>query len=121
MNVLILDDEPDIRFLTALALTRYGGMSAREAASAEEAIVLAHETTPDVILLDVFMPREDGPTVLARLRDDTATAACAIIFMTANPTASDIARLIGLGALAVLEKPFDPITLGDRIREVFKA
>lgn len=116
MRILILDDEPDIRYLTAIGLERFGGMTAREAASADEAIALARETRPDVILLDVFMPLEDGPAVLERLRQDPSTSDVPVIFMTANPAESDVGKLLGLGAVAVLEKPFDPVTLGDRIR-----
>lgn len=116
MRILILDDEPDIRYLTAIGLERFGGMTAREAASANEAIALARETRPDVILLDVFMPLEDGPAVLERLRQDPSTSDVPVIFMTANPAESDVGKLLGLGAVAVLEKPFDPVTLGDRIR-----
>lgn len=116
MRIIILDDEPDIRYLTAIGLERFGGMTAREAASADEAIALARETRPDVILLDVFMPLEDGPAVLERLRQDPSTSDVPVIFMTANPAESDVGKLLGLGAVAVLEKPFDPVTLGDRIR-----
>jgi CheY-like chemotaxis protein len=116
LKVLILDDEPDIRYLAALGLERFGGMSAREAATADEAIAMAREELPDVILLDVVMPHTDGPNVLERLRQDPATAAIPVIFMTANATDSDIERLISIGALAVVAKPFDPVSLGDVIR-----
>lgn len=116
MKVLILDDEPDIRYLAALGLERFGGMSAREAATADEAIAIARREQPDVILLDVVMPHVDGPNVLERLRRDPATAAIPVIFMTANAADSDIERLISIGALAVVAKPFDPVSLGDVIR-----
>lgn len=116
MKVLILDDEPDIRYLAALGLERFGGMSARDAATADEAIAIAREEQPDVILLDVVMPHVDGPKVLERLRQDPATAAIPVIFMTANAADSDIERLISIGALAVVAKPFDPVSLGDVIR-----
>ena len=117
MKVLIVDDEPDIRYLAALGLERFGGMSVREAATADEAIAIAREDLPDVVLLDVVMPHEDGPSVLERLRQDPATAALPVIFMTANASDSDIERLTRIGALAVVAKPFDPVSLGDTIRE----
>lgn len=116
MKVLILDDEPDIRYLAALGLERFGGMSVREAATGDEAIALAREDAPDVILLDVVMPLEDGPSVLDRLRRDPSTSGLPVIFLTANPAGADIERLIRLGALAVIAKPFDPVSLGDTIR-----
>lgn len=117
MKILILDDEPDVRYLTALGLERFGGMSTHEAANADEAIALASEVSPDAILLDVYMPNVDGPTVLERLKRTPSTSEIPVLFMTANPSKADIERLIGLGAVAVFEKPFDPVTLGDRIRE----
>lgn len=116
MKILILDDEPDIRFLAALGLERFGGMSVLEAATADEAVALAKANVPDVILLDVVMPNEDGPAVLERLRRDPATAKVPVIFMTANKSESDAERLVHLGALGVLAKPFDPVGLGDSIR-----
>lgn len=116
MKVLILDDEPDIRYLAALGLERFGGMTVREAATADEAVAIAREYLPDVILLDVVMPNEDGPRVLERLRQDPATAAIPVIFMTANAADSDLERLMRIGALAIVAKPFDPVSLGDTIR-----
>ena len=121
VKVLILDDEPDIRYLAAVGLERFSGMSVREAATADEVIALAREDAPDVILLDVVMPREDGPAVFGRLKGDPATSALPVIFMTANPLRSDVDGLLKLGALAVLTKPFDPVRLGDEIREILAA
>lgn len=118
MKILILDDEPDIRYLAALGLERFGGMTVREAATADEAIEIAREDVPDVILLDVVMPSADGPAVLERLSADPVTAGLPVIFMTASPAETDIERLLALGAVAVLSKPFDPVTLGDEVRAV---
>jgi CheY-like chemotaxis protein len=116
VKILILDDEPDIRYLAALGLERFGGMTVREAATADEAIEIARVDVPDVILLDVVMPSADGPAVLERLNEDPATAGLPVIFMTASPAETDIERLLALGAVAVLSKPFDPVTLGDEVR-----
>lgn len=118
MKVLILDDEPDIRFLVTLGLTRFGSMQVSEAADGDEAVALAVENPPDVILLDVLMPGIDGPGVLARLRAEPAVASVPVIFLTANPTESDVAHLLRLGARGVIPKPFDPVTLGDQIRSL---
>lgn len=116
MKVLIVDDEADIRYLAALGLERFGGMTVREAATADEAIGYMKTEIPDVVLLDVVMPMCDGPAILRRIRGDADLAEVPVIFLTANPSEVDAARLVSLGARAVIAKPFDPVTLGAQIR-----
>ena len=65
------------------------------------------------------MPGMDGPATLARLRQDPATAAIPVVFLTANSDPSDIANYIALGALDVIAKPYNPMTLADQVREVW--
>ena len=68
--------------------------------------------------LDV-MTHQDGPETLQRLRADERTADVRVVFMTARTQSSDVQRFLGLGALGVIAKPFDPMTLSDRIREIW--
>jgi CheY-like chemotaxis protein len=116
MKVLVVDDEGDIRRVARLGLSRLGGCEVAEAQSGAEALALASSEPPDVILLDVMMPGQDGPSTLQALRADARTAAIPVVFLTAKAMPSEVERLTNLGARGVLTKPFDPCTLADQIR-----
>lgn len=116
MKVLIIDDEEDIRRVARLALARVGGMEVVDTGHGEDAVELAARETPDVILLDVMMPGRDGPATLAALRADGRTAAIPVVFLTAKAMPAEIHRLKTLGAVGVLTKPFDPMTLAAALR-----
>jgi two-component system OmpR family response regulator len=111
VKVLIIDDEPDIRRIARLGLSRVGKMDVVDAGSGAEGLALARQERPDAILLDVMMPGLDGPSTLARLREDAATAAIPVVFLTAKSMAVELDRLRSLGVAGVLTKPFDPMTL----------
>lgn len=118
LKVLHVDDEPDIREVTALALTLDPGIEQRTAASGVEALdLMAGDWRPDVILLDVMMPELDGPGTLEKLRMLPGHADTPVIFMTARAHAQEQARFLGLGAIAVIVKPFDPMTLAEQVRD----
>jgi len=118
VKVLIVDDEPDIRRIAKLGLSRVGGMEVVEATNGTEALARAREDHPDAVLLDVMMPVLDGPSTLARLREDPATAGIPVVFLTAKAIAAEVERLKSLGAAGVLTKPFDPMTLARELRGV---
>jgi len=84
-----------------------------------EAIAAAAAFAPDLILLDVMMPGMDGPSVLRALRALPELAAVPAIFMTAKIMAAEIAGLKGEGALEVVAKPFEPMTVPDEIRAIW--
>ena len=118
MKVLIVDDEPDIRRIAKLGLGRVGGMEVVEATNGTEALARAKEHQFDAVLLDVMMPVLDGPSTLARLREDPATAGIPVVFLTAKAIAAEVDRLKSRGAAGVLTKPFDPMTLARELRAV---
>jgi two-component system OmpR family response regulator len=120
VKVLIVDDEDDIRRIARIALTKVGQMDVIEASSGTEGVRLAVEERPDVVLLDVMMPGLDGPSTLAALRSDAATASLPVVFLTAKAMASEVERLKGLGVRGVLTKPFDPMTLASELRAILK-
>jgi CheY-like chemotaxis protein len=115
MKILIVDDDPDIRFIAALSLRRVGGMDVVEADSGVEAVRKALEQQPDVILLDMMMPSMDGTATLATLRATAGTATIPVIFLTAKTVQVEVERMRALGAAGVLTKPFDPRTLPSEI------
>jgi CheY-like chemotaxis protein len=118
VKVLIVDDEPDIRRIAKLGLSRVGKMEVVEATNGTEALARAKEEHPDAVLLDVMMPGLDGPSTLARLREDPATSGIPVVFLTAKAIATEVDRLKSLGAAGVLTKPFDPMTLARELRGV---
>ena len=120
MKILIIDDEADIRRIAHLALGRVGAMDVLEATSGADGLRKAEDAHPDAILLDVMMPGLDGPSTLAALRSNPATAAIPVIFLTAKAMLSELARLRDLGVAGVLTKPFDPLALAGQVRAALR-
>ena len=117
-KVLLVDDEDDIRTVGNLSLSRVGGWQTVLASSGAEAVKKAAAERPDLILLDVMMPGMDGPTTFTQLRAQEATATTPIIFLTAKIQKQEVARYLELGALGVIGKPFDPMTLPSEIKKL---
>lgn len=117
-KVMLVDDEDDIRTIGNLSLSRVGGWQTVLAASGAEALSKAAAEQPDLILLDVMMPGMDGPTTLGQLRAQEATAKTPVIFMTAKVQKQEVARYLELGAVGVIGKPFDPMTLPAEIKRL---
>ena len=119
-RILLVDDEPDIREVADLSLGLDPEFKTRACASGADALAVAAQWSPSIILLDVMMPLMDGPTTLAKLRQDPRTAGIPILFLTARTQAEEIAQYISLGAQGVLSKPFDPMTLAASVRSYLK-
>jgi CheY-like chemotaxis protein len=120
-KVLLVDDEPDIRRIGQISLEHVGQWKVVQAQSGLQALTLAADERPDVILLDVMMPELDGPGTFARLRENPATAAIPVIFMTAKAQPHEVASYRALGAAGVIAKPFDPMSLPGEIRSIVEA
>jgi two-component system cell cycle response regulator len=114
------DDDPDIRLIVQTALGLAEGLTVHTAESGEQALKLAHELQPDLLLLDVMMPGLNGPATLKRLRADPAIAQIPVIFMTAKALPEDVQRLRAIGALAVIAKPFDPMQLSAQVLSLWQ-
>lgn len=119
-KVIYVEDEADIREIAQLALELVGGYEVQIYASGQEAITKAVAFKPELIILDVMMPSMDGPTVLHKLREIPDFISTPVIFMTAKVQPSEVAALIALGALAVIAKPFDPMTLAHQISTIWE-
>ena len=119
-KILIVDDDEDIRVITELAARRIGNWSVLSAASGEEALAVARRERPDLILLDAMMPVLDGPSTMGRLREEPATAAIPVIFLTAKVQQHEIDRYIELGARGVIRKPFDVTALPGEIHRILR-
>lgn len=118
LNVLHIDDEPDIREVAAFALELDPGIAVRSAGSGQEGLaLLSGGGQTDVVLLDVMMPDLDGPGTLKRLRQVPGHQHTPVIFMTARAQSHELDRFLELGAIGVIIKPFDPMTLGQQLRD----
>ena len=113
-RVLVVDDEPDVLLLCRLNLQQRGH-ELLEAAEGSQALELARERHPDVIVLDLMMPGMDGYQVLEALQRDDATSGIPVLVLTAKALRADRERSRGLGAAAFLTKPFVPSELCEMV------
>jgi len=120
-RILYAEDEPDIQAVAKLALEMIGGFKVLICGNGSEALEKVKDFAPNLILLDVMMPGMDGPTTLQNLRADPATAAIPVIFLTAKVQAAEIAQYQAMGALTVMAKPFNPMTLATEVKQVWDA
>lgn len=117
-KILYVEDEYDIQTIAKIALGDIGGFTLETCSSGAEAIEKAKSFTPDLILLDVMMPNMDGPQTLQELRKIPNTASTPVIFMTAKVQAKEVEYYKSLGAVDVISKPFDPMTLAETIKKI---
>jgi CheY-like chemotaxis protein len=110
LHALVVDDSRVIRELIAVNL-ELEGFAVSTAEDGERALELASELVPDVITLDVMMPRLDGFEAAVRLRQDPRTAAIPIVMVTGRAQSVDLERGKEIGVDAYLTKPFEPTEL----------
>ena len=120
-RILYVEDQKDIQLVAQVALAKLGGFDLKVCSSGEEALTAVKTFIPDLFLLDVMMPGLDGPATLERLWAISELKAVPVIFMTAKVQPDEVEHFMSLGALGVISKPFDPITLAEQIRELMSA
>jgi len=118
-RVLIIDDEAPIRLLCRVNLEAEG-MEVLEAADGVQGVETARRERPDVILLDVVMPRLDGWDVAETLAKDEATKEVPIIFLTARAEIRDRAHGLDIGGVEYVTKPFSPLELAPLIESLLE-
>ena len=110
-SVLIVDDDPFIRKLIATTLEDVAGFTLHEAADGEEALEIADAIGPAIVFLDIDMPRRDGISACAALRERETGAQATIVMLTAAAGAEYEAGAREAGADLFLTKPFSPLDL----------
>jgi DNA-binding response OmpR family regulator len=113
-TVLICDDEPSLRELIRVSLD--GPYSFAEADDGEKSLEIARRLRPDVIILDMMMPRLSGLEVLSEIRGDRGLAETPVIVLTAQPSTKEEA--LRCGADIVMVKPFEPAQITAAVEEV---
>ena len=120
-KILHVDDDQDIRTIAQMSLEMVGGFDLKQCGSGKEALVVAPDFRPDLFLLDVMMPEMTGEELWHRLMEMPALAKTPTIFMTAKVEKSFLSHLLRDGALAIVEKPFDPMELSQEIQASWRA
>ena len=119
VRVLYVEDDADIQTVASLALETLGGLTLEICSSGSEAVEKITAFDPQLILLDVMMPGMDGPTTLGELRKIPAFTDTPVIFMTAKVQPGEVAGYKALGAVDVIPKPFDPMTLAEQVNAIW--
>ncbi len=118
--MLVVDDDEFIRALIGINL-ELEGFEVHQAAGGEEALQMAAELVPDVVVLDVMMPQLDGIEVARRLRAAPATCGIRLVLLSARAQAADVRRGEDSGVDAYVTKPFEPEDLVGVIRRLVRA
>lgn len=117
-KVLIIEDEPEIRAILAIALRHAGEFDAITAADGLEGLEVAEREKPDVILLDALMPGLDGYGTCRRIRQHPDLQSVPVVFLTAKTDYKAVAAAVASGASACLAKPFDPLLLSSELESI---
>ncbi len=116
-KVLIAEDERDIRELITFTL-RYAGHEVIQAANGEEALTLAREAVPDLIMMDVRMPKMTGYEACRLIKADDKTKHIPVVFLSAKGQETEIQTGLEVGAADYILKPFAPDQLIKRVSEI---
>ena len=116
--VMLVDDSAVLRKITVFNLKKHG-YSVVEATNGEEAIQrLSEGVKPDLMLLDIMMPKMDGFTVLKKLKENEEWKNIPVIVLTAKGGEEDEKSALSLGATRVMTKPFSPVQLIQEVKRV---
>jgi two-component system, OmpR family, response regulator len=118
-RILYVEDEKDIQTVIRLSLERLGGFELLVCDSGREAVEKAPAFAPDLILMDVMMPGMDGPATVSALKRLDGLAQTPFLFITAKVQTQEVNRLRELGAIDVISKPFDAMTLPQKLRDIW--
>lgn len=118
-RVVLVEDDLDIAELARIGLEDFGGLHLTHYSSGEDALKWIETVRPDIIILDYRMPGMNGAEVLLEIRRNEGIRDIPVIFMTASVMPQHVESLRQLGAAEVIAKPFDPLTLAERIKAVY--
>jgi two-component system, OmpR family, response regulator len=117
-KVLIIEDEPEIQAILAMSLERVGGFETVVAGDGIEGLERARSESPDLILMDVLMPRLNGYDTCRRIKQEERLREIPVVFLTARCDPVDVDKAMRAGAAGCVAKPFDPLKLAEQILEI---
>lgn len=118
-RILLVEDDLDISMIAQIALANVGGFKVHSCDNGMQALEDAPGFAPDLILLDVMMPKMDGPTTMMKLKELPALADVPVIFVTAKAQPHEQEKYLNMGVKAVIPKPFNPMTLASSIQQIW--
>lgn len=118
-KILIAEDEPDIRDLIKFTLN-FGGHEVIVTSNGEEAFLKAQETIPDLILMDVRMPRMTGYEACKRMKEIDRLRHIPVVFLSAKGQESEVQAGLEAGAVEYILKPFAPAMLTERVNKLLE-
>ena len=118
-KILIAEDERDIRDLITFTLT-FGGYQVVAAANGEEALEKARVEIPDLIMMDVRMPKMTGYEACQEMKKDDRIKHIPVVFLSAKGQESEVATGLDVGAVEYILKPFSPDQLTERVKELLQ-
>lgn len=118
-RILAVEDEQDIAHILDLSLRQVGKFDVQLYSNGQDAIAHAGQFQPQLLLLDFMLPGMDGLTLMGELRAVAGLEDVPVIFLTAKSQPSEVESYLAAGAVAVINKPFDPMQLPDQIRETW--
>jgi DNA-binding response OmpR family regulator len=116
-RILIAEDEPDIRELVAFTL-RFAGHEVTATANGEEAVQQASQIIPDIIIMDVRMPKMTGYDACRAMKADRNLKDIPVVFLSAKGQDAEIQTGLDVGAEEYLLKPFAPDQLAERVKAI---
>jgi len=118
VRILLAEDDEAMARIAILSLAKKGGHEVLHARNGEEAVAMARSEKPDMVLMDMLMPRVDGLEACRRIKADGATAGIPIIFLTAGSTKTFDEAMKEAGGAGIIRKPFQPAELSARVEEI---
>jgi two-component system OmpR family response regulator len=119
-KILVIDDDEDVLKIVQYCLASISQVELKCALSGEEGIQAALEMEPDLILLDMMMPTMDGMATLQAMQLIPKLQCIPVVFLTAKAQKKEIEQYMASGAVDVIVKPFDPLTLSQTVLQIWE-
>ena len=119
-HITCVEDDPDIRAIIQLSLADIGGLSVTLFESGAEAVKKIVPSKTQLIMLDMMMPGMDGLETLSELRKNSDLERTPTVFMTAKAQPNEVSIYKAAGAVDVIVKPFNPMSLAEKIKEIWR-
>lgn len=119
-KIMLVEDDEQIAFMTLIALQDIGNFEVLHCSGGQAALDAFDDFEPQIVLMDVMMPEMDGLETLKALRRNPRASDVPVVFMTAKVQTHQQQGYYDLGAVGVIAKPFDPITLSQQVSDLWQ-